>query len=173
MDKIFLRKAIHQKIASRKVQPQTLLERLKPFLHQNVLSYFPLGKELDISVINQFLFDQGRLFFPKVMGNELKICRATQLEPFHTDLLGTRICDKWEIASLYDLNTLLIPAVAVDLSFQRLGRGGGFYDRLLAKIDSGIPRLTIIYKEQLVETLPVDFWIKRSIKFLFFRSNTQ
>jgi 5-formyltetrahydrofolate cyclo-ligase len=158
MDKSQIRKAIRQKIQPRKIDPKTVLKRLAPFLRQNVLSYFPIGQEMDISAINQFLLEEDRLFFPKIVGEELTICKVTQLEPFHEDLLGTRICEKWEPASILDVQTLLVPSVAVDLSFHRLGRGGGFYDRLMAKMDEQIARLSIIHKEQLVEALPTDPW---------------
>jgi len=168
MDKGQIRKAICQKIQPTKVDPKTILKRLAPFLRKNVLSYFPIGQELDISVINQFLFEEGRLFFPKIVGQELTICKATQLDPFHEDLLGTKICEKWAPASILDVHTLLIPSVAVDLFFHRLGRGGGFYDRLMAKMDEQIARLSVIHKEQLVEALPTDPWDQKLDKVFVF-----
>ena len=168
MDKSQIRKAIWGKTEPKEIDPKTLLKRVAPFLRQNVLSYFPIGHEMDISVINRFLFEEDRLYFPKIVDGELKICKVTQLEPFHEDLLGTKICEKWEPASILDVHTLLIPSVAVDLSFHRLGRGGGFYDRLMAKMDEQIVRLSIIYKEQLVEELPIDSWDQKLDKVFVF-----
>lgn len=47
---------------------------------------------------------------------------------------------------------VLTPAVACDLSGVRLGRGGGFYDRLLAR--SGGAAVAVVYACQVTESLP-------------------
>jgi len=47
---------------------------------------------------------------------------------------------------------VLTPAVACDRSGVRLGRGGGFYDRMLAR--SGKAAVAVVYACQLAESLP-------------------
>lgn len=53
---------------------------------------------------------------------------------------------------------VLVPALAVDRSGVRLGRGGGHYDRSLALLAGGIrPRLiAVVFDDELVESLPAD-----------------
>ena len=50
---------------------------------------------------------------------------------------------------------LLLPGVAYTNSGDRLGYGGGYYDRYLKKHDS-IPRAMLAYSLQEADTLPVD-----------------
>jgi 5-formyltetrahydrofolate cyclo-ligase len=52
------------------------------------------------------------------------------------------------------LDLILVPGVAFDLRGRRLGRGRGFYDRLLAET-RGV-KCGIAFDEQLVETIPAE-----------------
>jgi 5-formyltetrahydrofolate cyclo-ligase len=51
------------------------------------------------------------------------------------------------------IDLVLVPGVAFDLRGNRLGRGKGFYDRLLAEI-SGV-KCGIVFDEQLVKKVPI------------------
>jgi 5-formyltetrahydrofolate cyclo-ligase len=52
------------------------------------------------------------------------------------------------------LDFILVPGVAFDLHGHRLGRGQGFYDRLLATI--GGRRCGVAFQEQIVGQIPVE-----------------
>ncbi len=61
--------------------------------------------------------------------------------------------------SLYDVDLVLAPGVAFDLSGNRLGYGGGYYDRLLnahAEIRHLIKVYGLAFECQLVDEVPVD-----------------
>lgn len=51
---------------------------------------------------------------------------------------------------------ILLPMVAWDRTGARLGRGGGFYDRVLAGLDDAIVRVGLAYEFQEVSELPQD-----------------
>jgi len=51
---------------------------------------------------------------------------------------------------------LLIPALAVDRSGVRLGRGAGFYDRTLPLADPAARRVAVVRDEELVDALPAE-----------------
>ena len=53
-------------------------------------------------------------------------------------------------------DVVLVPALAVDHAGNRLGRGGGSYDRALARVGPLIPLIALVYDEELVEHVPAE-----------------
>ena len=51
---------------------------------------------------------------------------------------------------------VLVPALAVDRGGLRLGRGGGSYDRALARVAPGIPTIALVYDGELLDEVPAD-----------------
>ena len=55
---------------------------------------------------------------------------------------------------LNDLDLVLVPGVAFDLRGNRLGRGKGYYDRLLESFNGH--KIGIAFDEQVVDAVPVE-----------------
>ena len=53
-------------------------------------------------------------------------------------------------------DAVLVPALAVDAAGRRLGRGGGSYDRALARVGPLIPLIALVYDEELIEHVPAE-----------------
>jgi 5-formyltetrahydrofolate cyclo-ligase len=51
---------------------------------------------------------------------------------------------------------VLVPALAVDRGGVRLGRGGGSYERALARVGPGIPTIALLYDGELLDEVPAD-----------------
>ena len=51
---------------------------------------------------------------------------------------------------------MICPALAVDLDGVRLGRGGGSYDRALARVCPGTPVWAAVYDTEILDSLPAD-----------------
>jgi 5-formyltetrahydrofolate cyclo-ligase len=51
---------------------------------------------------------------------------------------------------------VICPALAVDRNGVRLGRGGGSFDRALARVPAGTPIWAAVYDTEVVDTLPSD-----------------
>jgi 5-formyltetrahydrofolate cyclo-ligase len=60
------------------------------------------------------------------------------------------------IATVSRADVVLVPAVAVDRAGGRLGRGGGSYDRALARVGEQVPSLALLYDDELVDEVPAD-----------------
>ncbi len=53
-------------------------------------------------------------------------------------------------------DAVLVPALAVDRAGNRLGRGGGSFDRALARVGPMIPLIALLYDDELVARLPAE-----------------
>ncbi|SEO79781.1 5-formyltetrahydrofolate cyclo-ligase [Trujillonella endophytica] len=53
-------------------------------------------------------------------------------------------------------DAVVVPAVAVDRSGVRLGRGGGFYDRALVHARPGALLVAVVYDDEFVAELPAE-----------------
>ena len=59
-------------------------------------------------------------------------------------------------ATVSRADVVIVPAVAVDRTGGRLGRGGGSYDRALARVGEQVPSLALLYDDELVDEVPAD-----------------
>jgi len=53
-------------------------------------------------------------------------------------------------------DAVLVPALAVDRAGNRLGRGGGSYDRALARVGPLIPLIALVYDGELLDHVPAE-----------------
>jgi 5-formyltetrahydrofolate cyclo-ligase len=51
---------------------------------------------------------------------------------------------------------ILVPALGVDRAGFRLGRGGGSYDRALARVPAETPVIALLYADERYDALPTD-----------------
>ena len=59
-----------------------------------------------------------------------------------------------EIIEPHDLDLIIAPALSIDYFGNRLGRGGGFFDRYLDKFEG--PVAAVVYESELVAKLPLE-----------------
>jgi len=53
-------------------------------------------------------------------------------------------------------DVVLVPALAVDARGYRLGRGGGSYDRALARVGEQVPTIALLYDDELLPSVPTE-----------------
>ena len=124
----------------------------------SVLCFASLSDEPDItSVVESALSSKKAVAIPRFdstagcYGAAVITARAQLVRgPFGTLEPGPD-CSLW---SLNQLDLILVPGVAFDLAGRRLGRGKGFYDRLLAGVRGH--KCGVAFEEQLVAQLPEE-----------------
>nr|WP_269802759.1 5-formyltetrahydrofolate cyclo-ligase [Actinocorallia populi] len=60
------------------------------------------------------------------------------------------------IAAIKAADVVLVPALAVDRQGNRLGQGGGSYDRVLARVSPAILTIGVVYDTEFVPELPAE-----------------
>jgi 5-formyltetrahydrofolate cyclo-ligase len=60
------------------------------------------------------------------------------------------------VHAIASADVVIVPALAVDRTGMRLGRGGGAYDRALARVGPGILTVAPVYDSELVAALPYE-----------------
>jgi 5-formyltetrahydrofolate cyclo-ligase len=58
------------------------------------------------------------------------------------------------VSAISSADLVLVPALAVDHSGLRLGRGGGSYDRALARVGTPVPTVALLYDSEFLPHVP-------------------
>ncbi len=134
--------------------------------------YYPFNYEIDaIKVLNEFEKQNYIITLPKIKKN-------SQMDFFYWSTKDPLAVNKYGIPEptskkIKYPNILLVPLVAFDSSLNRVGYGGGFYDRYINRIKKNQKIITIglAYSFQKVKKIPVnkydnklDFIITEKIK---------
>ena len=130
------------------------LEKTAAFMMaDNILMYHSLPDELQTIKFLRKWLDRKRFFLPRVNGVNLDILpyEETRLElgSFHIEEPTGE-----DVVDVSDIELMVIPAVAFDRKGNRLGRGKGFYDRLLST--SKATKIGVGYEFQLFDDIPSE-----------------
>lgn len=128
-----------------------------------ILGYMNFGAEFDSELwIRQVLAEGKRLALPRVNRhtNQLDLYwvddLANQLE---SGLWGIRepVVERCErLSALNEVEFALLPGVAFTRNGARLGYGGGFYDKLLARMTQHPALVAAAFALQIVEQIPQE-----------------
>lgn len=132
----------------------------------SLLAYRAFGKELDADgVIERALADGKRVAVPRVEESGIRFLRIGSLDdPWSTGSFGIREpvegTEPWDPTSWPNPVLVLVPGLGFTPDGRRIGRGGGYYDRFLARARSVIPgklfALGFGYDVQVVDSLPAE-----------------
>lgn len=149
---------------SRAVQEKAV--HSSPYVNaDSIVLYSSIGNEVGTEEIRDHALSMGKkLFYPKLGKNDdLNLIQLESAEELgkgpHGILepLGTRVITEEDQEGL----VVFVPGVAFDIEGNRLGRGGGWYDRVLERLGQKIRVIGLAYEFQLVEVLPVEGWDKK------------
>jgi len=119
---------------------------------QTIAVFYPLASEPDLSDL-LFRCRRGSLAFPDAETGHFRRVHEYPVR-LTAELFIPDPNDEVVEASSHDI--VLVPGLAFDCSGRRLGRGGGFYDRILAHSALRARTIGICFACQVIEEVPTD-----------------
>lgn len=128
--------------------------------------YLASDGEISLEHFYKLTHHRHQFYIPKLCKRQPKQMRFNQYRASscaYTNHYEIKEMSRGQIRPIRTLDVLLMPLVAFDKKGERLGMGGGFYDRALAYkkqgIHSGKPLLIGIgHQCQLADAIPTNSW---------------
>jgi 5-formyltetrahydrofolate cyclo-ligase len=123
-----------------------------------IAGYVPVGSEPGGSDLPAVLASTGcRLLLPVLLDSG-DLDWAAYAGSFSAGPRGLRqpTGERLGVDAVREASLVIVPALAVDRSGIRLGRGGGSYDRVLARLDPVTLTVALLYDGELVEAVPAE-----------------
>ena len=171
IDKGLLRRELLKKRDSipsqvRKAKYAAINERLlllDEIRNANVLFFFAsFRSEVNtLDAIAQLLSDGKRLVLPKV-DNERRILLLYEvkgMEELAEGYMGIpepSVLTEDRMVEINGVDAVIIPGAGFDVEGNRIGYGGGYYDRLLSLLTRHVPVIAPAYEEQIIDSIPSE-----------------
>lgn len=130
-----------------------------------VLTYVSFRSEVDTcALIDEMLSEGLRIAVPRVEDKEIGFYYISSVEDLVSGYMGIRepsqLCKPWKPGdpdTSMEKTMILVPGSVFDLKFNRIGYGGGYYDRFLAA-HSGLIAAGLGYECQVVDEIMTEPW---------------
>ena len=129
---------------------------------RSVFVYADFKSEVMTRELTVHILDSGkRLLASRTLFDERRLALTPILDP-HRDLVTGYMGipepreDMMEDTPATEIDLTLTPAVGYDVTGNRLGYGGGFYDRLFGEIRDDAPRVGLSFEIQIVPKVPAE-----------------
>lgn len=151
----------HFPLETRKVLSKQILERLAHhprFIRaQTILLYHSLPDEVDTHEFIRYWSRYKTILLPVVVGSQLELRvyqTSSQLLPGSYGIMEPQ---SLPFLNYPNIELAVIPGMAFDREGNRLGRGKGYYDRLLSSLKAHkIYKIGICFEFQYVQEIPTE-----------------
>ena len=131
------------------------IEQLQEFgSAEDVAVYWSLNDEIDTSRFIEKWYNKKRIWLPVVVGDDLIFRQYTGIDNMRKGAFGILEPTRPELGDIASIGVIIVPGVAFDLQNNRMGRGRGFYDRLLA--NSQAYKIGTAYSCQIFNQIPTE-----------------
>ena len=126
-----------------------------------VLLYLPIPGEVDVLPIAQAAWRVGKKVLAPTACDHCRAMRAILCCPMNEEMFHIQHGLRQPSRLLGELpvdqiDLVVVPAIAFDSKCNRLGRGGGFYDRFIGRPDVRARTIGVAFSEQIIENLPLQ-----------------
>jgi 5-formyltetrahydrofolate cyclo-ligase len=120
-----------------------------------VLAFWSFGSEVDTAPLLERLRSRGTtVALPRTRDGDIVPVIWTPGSSMTETSFGSREPTDGRVLQALELDLIVVPGVAFDRSCRRVGYGGGFYDRLLARTRDGAAAVAIAFGVQVVDEVP-------------------
>lgn len=122
--------------------------------------YHAIPGEVQTAGFIEKWFDKKQLLLPLVIGDDLRLLPYEGYDSLIPGAFGILEPKNTETTvPESDVDLIIVPGVAFDCQLNRMGRGKGYYDRLLSTLQA--PKIGICFNFQLQESIPVESFDKK------------
>lgn len=117
-------------------------------------AYLPMSDEVDVTA----LFDRlsgWRWVLPRIEDDGTLTFRDRDVARETHSWGMTQPSDSGRVIPVHEIDVFLVPGLAFDDSGGRLGRGGGYYDRVLADRRADTEAIGVTVAGRVIDTVPV------------------
>jgi len=123
-----------------------------------VAAYFSVGTEPETAGLLFALWKRGSYVLLPVLRGDYDLDWASYEGPDSLASGQHGLLEPAEprrgVAAIASADFVIVPALAVGKDGHRLGRGGGCYDRALARVGPAVPTLALLYDNELLDDVP-------------------
>ena len=140
---------------------QRILQR-ECFQHAHtVMLYMPMPSEIDVTPLAIRCFQTGVTVCVPRVDWERREMTPVEVASFNDAMMdvddhGIRTPRRGRMILPSTIDLVIVPGLAFDTAGNRLGRGGGFYDRFLNRVSKSTGRIGICFDEQVIEHVPSE-----------------
>ena len=122
-----------------------------------IYTYVSMDNEIDtIMLIDYSLSLEKRVFVPRVSGKDMEFYEISDISELNPGYMGIYEPDINGREPDYSRTGFMcMPGLAFDKSHNRIGYGGGFYDRYLS-VENKLYKAALAYEAQLLESIPAQ-----------------
>ncbi|SCJ98257.1 5-formyltetrahydrofolate cyclo-ligase family protein [uncultured Clostridium sp.] len=169
MNKDIIRKEIAELRNNLKLEDKKILDKkvfdllIKSDFYKKskrIFIYVSYKNEVDTKEIIYYSLKNGKtIYVPKINIEDktMKAIRIHSLNELYVNkygILEPNIVDK--SCSELDFDLIIIPGIAFDMKGNRIGYGGGYYDKYLSGLECKIDKVALAYEFQVIDNIVIE-----------------
>ncbi|AIY84915.1 5-formyltetrahydrofolate cyclo-ligase [Clostridium baratii] len=144
------------------IKDKKIIEKLKDTKEykeaKGIFVYIGFGSEINTKILIEDALEDGKeVCVPKVIKKDMVFIKINSLENLVTSSYGILepVGDKNNF-NVDNLGLIIMPGLAFDKQGNRLGYGGGYYDKFLSNNKINVKKIALAYDFQILDKVPSE-----------------
>ena len=136
--------------------------KINKFNLKNIGGYYPSNYEIDdLDILNLLEKKRFKVLLPIIKNdNQMNFYKWSKKDPLNINKFGI---PEPVSSKIFYPDILIVPLVAFDSRLNRLGYGGGYYDRYIEKLEKikKVVKIGLAFSFQKISSIPINQYDKR------------